>query len=101
MERRMNGWRFRFRMLQMWTCDTPYLYDFTVEMVERQGSRLFCHEKIHTGKRWTGIRADLPEPSGTVSDWSTGSGLLAGWTVYRTSDEAMIFDLEQMKEMRI
>ena len=70
--------------VQMWTCDTPYLYDFTVEMEKDRVAGYFAMRKFTLEKRWTGIRADLPEPSGTVSEWSTGSGLLAGWTVYRT-----------------
>jgi len=84
--------------VQMWTCDTPYLYDFTVEMEKDRVAGYFAMRKFTLEKDGQGfvricLNHQVQYQNGVLDQGYWPDGLYTA-----PSDEAMIFDLEQMKK---
>ena len=84
--------------VQMWTCDTPYLYDFTVEMEKDRVAGYFAMRKFTLEKDGQGfvricLNYQVQYQNGVLDQGYWPDGLYTA-----PSDEAMIFDLEQMKK---
>ena len=74
--------------VQLWTCDTPYLYDFTVEMEKDRiagyfAMRKFTLEKDGQGSMRICLNHQIQYQNG-VLDQAT-----AGWTVYAPQHEVL------------
>lgn len=84
--------------VQLWTCDTPYLYDFTVEMEKDRVAGYFAMRKFTLEKDGQGfvricLNHQVQYQNGVLDQGYWPDGLYTA-----PSDEAMIFDLEQMKK---
>ena len=83
--------------IMLWTCETPYLYFFTVTMGEDRGESYFAMRRFSVEKDEKGIpricmNGEVQFQNGVLDQGYWPDGLYTA-----PSDEAMIFDITEMK----
>ena len=83
--------------IMLWTCETPYLYFFTVTMGEDQAESYFAMRRFSVEKDEKGIpricmNGEVQFQNGVLDQGYWPDGLYTA-----PSDEAMIFDITEMK----
>ena len=83
--------------IMLWTCETPYLYFFTVTMGEDQAESYFAMRRFSVEKDEKGIpricmNGEVQFQNGVLDQGYWPDGLYTA-----PSDEAMVFDITEMK----